>query len=215
MKIYVVRHGETDWNKLNIFQGTSDIPLNAKGREQAKGAAEMLSNIKFASVYCSPLSRAKETCEIIMNNNRHGGEIIYDKRLIERSFGLYEGQNVETAIKAAKGRTWWLMHNEMPLPNGESIADIEFRVGSFMVGKLKLDNLWGQADPKRGVYFKYNPKSKYKKGDNILLVCHGGVARTIYFMFNQKPADGDLFKAFQVDNASIAEYDVEIFRSNV
>ena len=79
--LYVVRHGETDWNVEPMkFQGISDTPLNDNGREQANALAEQLKDIKFDAVYCSPLVRARETCEIILNNNEHDGKIIFDKK---------------------------------------------------------------------------------------------------------------------------------------
>ena len=94
--IYFVRHGSTDWNE-NInemgkrdpkLQGRADIPLNEKGIGQAFQLAESLKDIKFDRVLCSPLTRTRQTCEII-NNGKYPIEI--DERLIERDFGEYEG----------------------------------------------------------------------------------------------------------------------------
>ena len=61
MKLYMMRHGETAWNADNRILGSTDIPLNAKGREQAREAAERLKDISFDIIYTSELSRAKET----------------------------------------------------------------------------------------------------------------------------------------------------------
>ena len=92
--IYFVRHGSTDWNlnkdaNGNIVprcQGWADIPINEVGKGQAQKIAEELKNIKFDKVFCSPLTRAKQTCEII---TRLPYEI--DNRIIERNFGEFEG----------------------------------------------------------------------------------------------------------------------------
>ena len=65
MKIYMIRHGETDWNKMKRLQGVTDIPLNACGIELAEKTAEGLKNVPFDRIYTSPLIRAKKTAEII------------------------------------------------------------------------------------------------------------------------------------------------------
>jgi broad specificity phosphatase PhoE len=65
--IYVVRHGQTDWNLEGRFQGRIDIPLNEKGKNQAKKTKEKLEGIEFDKVFSSPLKRALETAQIITN----------------------------------------------------------------------------------------------------------------------------------------------------
>ena len=66
MKLYIVRHGETDWNKARKIQGQSDIPLNAFGRHLARETAKGLADVHFDLCFTSPLSRAKETARIIL-----------------------------------------------------------------------------------------------------------------------------------------------------
>ena len=63
--ICVVRHGETDWNTAGILQGWLDVPINERGRMQARELAQAFAGSRFAWVYTSPLSRASETAEII------------------------------------------------------------------------------------------------------------------------------------------------------
>ena len=84
--IYIVRHGQTNWNLEGITQGHSDIPLNQKGINQAKEMSLKLRDIKFDKVFSSPLKRAYETASIITNNT-----IINDDRLKERYGGSLEG----------------------------------------------------------------------------------------------------------------------------
>ena len=77
--IYFVRHGKTDYNKKNLLSGGDiDIPLNSEGKEQAKITANLLKDVKFDMVFCSPLIRAKKTCEEIMKFHKNI-PIIYDK----------------------------------------------------------------------------------------------------------------------------------------
>ncbi len=87
MNIYVLRHGQTDYNVQGKFQGQVDIPINSNGIEQAKMVTEKLKDINFEIVFSSPLKRALQTAKIVTNS-----EIIVDNRLIERSFGKLEGK---------------------------------------------------------------------------------------------------------------------------
>lgn len=85
--IYVVRHGQTDWNLIHRVQGHRDIELNQTGIEQAKIVAEKLVNVKFDVCFASPLKRALKTAQIIYH-----GQIKADDRLIERGNGDLEGR---------------------------------------------------------------------------------------------------------------------------
>lgn len=87
--LYVVRHGQTDWNVANRVQGLTDILLNETGIAQANELKENLKDIKFSKVFTSPLMRAKETAEIISGSENL---VSIDKRLIERGMGNYEGK---------------------------------------------------------------------------------------------------------------------------
>ena len=85
--IYIVRHGQTDWNLNGRYGGRIDVPLNVKGIEQANALKEELKNIKFDKIFSSPLIRAYMTAQIISDS-----EIIKDDRIIERSNGDLEGK---------------------------------------------------------------------------------------------------------------------------
>ena len=89
MRIYIIRHGETDWNTIKRLQGRSDIELNDQGRRLARITAEALKDVEFSRIYTSPLKRAKETA-LIMKRDREI-PIIEEPRIIEMSFGIYEG----------------------------------------------------------------------------------------------------------------------------
>jgi broad specificity phosphatase PhoE len=87
---YVVRHGETDWNKNKIIQGHSDIPLNQIGEKQAQELAKKLTSIKFDLAFSSDLLRAKRTTEIIALE--HNLAIQTTELIRERNFGTFQGQ---------------------------------------------------------------------------------------------------------------------------
>lgn len=89
MKIYMIRHGETDWNTKKLLQGKTDIPLNENGRELARVTAEGLKDVPFDLIFTSPLGRARETAEILRGERQI--PIIEDERIQEISFGPYEG----------------------------------------------------------------------------------------------------------------------------
>ncbi|MBQ3047866.1 MAG: histidine phosphatase family protein [Clostridia bacterium] len=88
--IYFVRHGETDFNKFNISQGQLETSLNSLGLEQAKQIAEQLKNYTFDVIYCSTLTRARQTVEFI--NKYHNLPICFDGRLKEVNKGVLQGQ---------------------------------------------------------------------------------------------------------------------------
>ena len=91
--IYLVRHGETDWNKARKLQGWKDIPLNRIGKEQALKLSDELKDIKFDAIFSSDLLRAKETAEIIAKRRKL---IVKTSELLrERRLGKLEGSKFE------------------------------------------------------------------------------------------------------------------------
>ncbi len=90
-RFYLIRHGQTDENKAKHIQGRRDIPLNSEGEAQARMCGTFLKKYKFDMAFCSPLSRAKRTLEIIIEELGINLDIIPDERFIERSFGVMEG----------------------------------------------------------------------------------------------------------------------------
>ncbi len=119
--IYVVRHGETEWNALDKVLGRTDMPLNARGLEQAQEIARYLKDIKTDVFLCSPLCRARQTAEAISNETGIRYEI--DDRLIEQDFGRFEGAyRFDREYQAAK-REYFARY-----PGGESYFDMAARV---------------------------------------------------------------------------------------
>ena len=92
MRVVLVRHGETDWNGNGRLMGRLDVPLNENGRKQAETLREKLANMRFDCCYSSPLSRARETAEIVCRNKC---EVIYDDRLQERDGGAFQGEVID------------------------------------------------------------------------------------------------------------------------
>jgi len=102
-ELCLVRHGQTDWNRLEIIQGREDNPLNALGRQQAKESAAFLSQTEWDVIVSSPLRRAFDTAlEIAAACGVSSDEIIQDERFIEREFGAASGQPVPGIYEAVQ-----------------------------------------------------------------------------------------------------------------
>jgi uncharacterized phosphatase len=89
--IYLVRHGETDWNRERRIQGSSDIPLNSTGRAQAKATGELLSRRQWDGIFASPLSRAMDTAQIIADEIGLAAPVAV-AAVVERRYGDAEGR---------------------------------------------------------------------------------------------------------------------------
>ena len=127
-KIYMVRHGETPWNINGRFQGSSDIPLNDKGREQAGFARDALAGVHFDAVYASPLKRAIETAQIICQPHP-GLTIIPEPGFREQSVGTWEGHTFDELEAEHPGcKEMWLdTPAQMTFPEGERLAEVQLR----------------------------------------------------------------------------------------
>lgn len=127
-EVWLVRHGQTDWNLERRYQGHSDVPLNATGVQQAALAAEALMGRRYAAIYSSDLRRARTTAEIIAQ--RLGMEVILDPRLREVNFGAWEGL-VAAQIQERFPTEWNARladtQHARP-PGGESVQDVAARV---------------------------------------------------------------------------------------
>lgn len=117
--LYLVRHGETDWNRAHRIQGSSDIPLNDTGRAQAARTAALLSRREWDAIYSSPLSRAFETATIIGNTlGLPNAEMV--SALAERNYGVGEGLTDRELAHRFPGST--------PVPGRESRENLAARV---------------------------------------------------------------------------------------
>lgn len=163
MRLYMMRHGETDWNKKHLWQGRTDIPLNENGRYVAELTREGLKQIPFDVAYCSPLCRAKETAEIILQGRDI--ELIVDERIIEMGFGPFEGRDMREATEETK--TFFQHPEQYQVPEGaERFEEVLEREKSF------LDEL------------RTNPNYK---DSNILIATHGAALRGLVAVIQNKP----------------------------
>lgn len=188
MKLYLLRHGETDWNKEWKLQGFSDIPLNEKGIAQAREAAKRYADLPFDVVISSPLQRALNTARIVAEP--HGLSVESDSRLREICLGDLEGKRIVDSdcnplLKEARKN--FFEHPELYIPtgNGESFEDLDKRCREF------LDDL----------------KKRYDDKCRILISGHGALCKGIVRAAKSLPVE-DFWKSGLQDNCGLVELDV-------
>lgn len=132
MLLYLLRHGETDWNIEQRCQGFSDTPLNATGRRQAEAGARYFSSVKIEAIYSSTLDRAYETARAIARY--HDASVQTTDALRELNQGEFEGLRLtELAEKHGDflGR-WFQEPVDLKLPGGESLREMQTRAWSAL-----------------------------------------------------------------------------------
>ncbi|MBP8252252.1 MAG: histidine phosphatase family protein [Herpetosiphon sp.] len=132
MRLIIVRHGESEWNKIGRYQGQLDAPLSELGQQQAQALAERLKREKFDVIYSSPLQRAKNTALAIAEF--HPDVPFHeDNALLEIHHGDWQGLYSKD-VKAQYGaelREWQLYPTRSQMPNGESFTNILKRTIDF------------------------------------------------------------------------------------
>ncbi len=127
--LYVVRHAETEWNKRNLIQGHTDLPLTTKGEKQAQQLGIKLRDVKFSAVFSSDLLRAKKTAEIVALER----ELIVTttQKLRERRYGRLEGKGRE-ALTALLRLSKALQKQRVKETDIESDGEITVRLIPFL-----------------------------------------------------------------------------------
>lgn len=181
MKIFLIRHGETSANVEKKFAGFLDVPLNERGKEQAKVVSDKLKNEKIDAIYSSDLSRAFETAKSIASV--HPVEIQSVPDLRELNFGLWEGKSyLDLQGEHSEDLKKWIEDYEsFVIPEGESVLMLYQRVSEFF------------------------DKMKEKHGENsnqtVLLVAHGGVIQALLSHISYQNISG--YWKFSIDNCGV------------
>jgi len=123
-KIYLARHGETEWSVTGQHTGLTDLPLTAQGELNARGLGARLKGLHFTTVLTSPLQRARRTCELA----GFGENAQAASELVEWNYGDYEGRRTADIRKERPG--WRLFRDGCP--HGESVRDVAARVDGFI-----------------------------------------------------------------------------------
>lgn len=177
MKLYVIRHGQTNCNAENKYNCRLDEDINDVGIKQAEEASKQVQNMNIDLIICSPMKRTNHTCDIINVNKI---PVIYDDRLKERIGGVLTNTPHDNDYFYNE---YYNYYSTNIVEGLETLPELFNRVHTF------LDEI----------------KIKYKN-KNILLVTHGAVARAIQFYFVTMPEDGMLLKIEGQKNCEIKEY---------
>ncbi|MGL4642394.1 MAG: histidine phosphatase family protein [Cetobacterium sp.] len=192
LRIYFVRHGETIWNTLKIFQGRSNSPLTELGIEQAKKLSVFLKDIEFNKVYSSPQERAMQTTKLILGDRNI--DIVSIDEFQEINMGKVEGiprEDFEKNYPIEYHNFWNNAIDYNPSAyEGESYQEILERV---QIGLNKLIN--------------------ENSSGNILVISHGVTLKAIFNIINEKGID-EFSKQAVPENTSttIVEYDTTGFK---
>lgn len=126
-RIYLVRHGTTDWNREEIFRGRIDCPLNETGRAEARAVADSLQGTKIERIYTSPLSRAAETAWVIAAGR--GIQVIPEPAFTDLDFGEWQGLPLKEAREKHPDlyRAWRERPQDVTFPGGESLGKVRGR----------------------------------------------------------------------------------------
>ena len=179
MRLLLARHGQTEENNQGKIQGQLDVPLNERGREQARLLRDRLAGVKIAVAYTSPLARALETAQIVLEP--HGLEPRQEDRLKEASYGVWEGM------------TWLEVQNKYPLAFAEWAVDRERAPeGAETTHQVKsrAHQLMGEI------------RSEHREG-TVLVLTHGGPLRLMLCCAFDIPPEWAFDMA--IDNTAISE----------
>jgi broad specificity phosphatase PhoE len=126
-RIVLVRHGRTEWNKGQIFRGTADIPLDEQGRKEAACAGDWLKAETFHAAYSSPLSRAVETAEIILEP--HGIAVVKHDGLTDLNYGDWQGKPNDEVKRVYPElyQQWRTAPHTVVFPEGEGLGAVRAR----------------------------------------------------------------------------------------
>jgi broad specificity phosphatase PhoE len=128
LRVFVIRHAETEWSRARRFAGSRDIPLTDLGRLQCEAVAQALAGEPLTAVYASPLERARASAEVVAKP--HCLAVSVDEAFREMAFGTWEGltrDEVATSAPEAYAR-WRRAPHQVTPPGGESLADVAERV---------------------------------------------------------------------------------------
>lgn len=190
MKVYILRHAQTDMNKEKLIQGRLDIPINDEGVVQAKNRRDAVikSGLSFDVIFTSPLERAIQTTEIVSGVNR--SEFIIDERLAELCFGEIEGLNYRS-LPFPQSNFFDSPKDYIPAKGGETFEELESRLTSFFTDLTSDD------------FNRFNYSSKDENDFSILITSHGTVMHSI--LKNLLELDYDDFWTPPASNCSLFE----------
>lgn len=206
LHLYLVRHGQTLFNRYNRLQGWSNSPLTEKGLKDADKAAKKLENITFAAAYCSDTTRAQITAQRILDANEAAGnarpKLVSDMHFREQCYGYFEGQDMQMAWWAAGAPNGAKTYNEIVEKFGlAATRDMLKEADPFHDAESDIE-YWTRVEDG----FKLiASNSSLKDGDNVLQISHGNTLLSLMHRF--APAAYDLSE--RPENGSVTRLDFD------
>ena len=194
MALYFIRHGETDWNLARRLQGLTDVPLNEKGRLQAKACGDRLrgEGVTFDRVYVSPLVRARETAALVTGLG--GEKMTVVPEMHEMAFGSLEGAVYRVDDPAAAARM------------DENIRNFKARPSLFVPGEGG-ESFTALADRAEKCLRKLRDMEAGLRG-SALAVSHGSFLHAVLYVLSGR-ADLDRFWDTEIPNCTVIRTDPE------
>lgn len=192
MKLFLVRHGQSEWNLANRFTGWKDVDLTEKGIEEAEKAGKLLQSEKFDEAFTSDLIRAQRTLDIILKETaREDLPVTKNQALNERDYGDLTGLNKDDARKefGEEQVHIWRRSYDTPPPGGESLKDTRAR-----------------ALP----YFEEKIIPEIKAGKNVLIVAHGNSLRALVMYLEKLSPEEILQKEIATGDPLVYEVDKDM-----
>ena len=187
MKLILLRHGESIWNKENRFTGWTDVDLSSKGVEEAINAGKIMknNNITFDVAFSSVLLRAKRTLDLVLKEMNVNVPVYYSYRLNERHYGALQGLNKdETRKKYGEEQVHIWRRSYDVRPPMLTIDDPRYPGNDQLYKDLSKDELPLTECLKDTLervlpYYNNEIKNHLLKGENVLIVAHGNSIRSI------------------------------------
>lgn len=180
LRLWLVRHGETDWNRQMRFQGQTDVPLNAMGIEQSHAIALRLREEPIEAIYSSDLQRAMQTAQIVASY--HHLQPISDADLRELSYGVWEGMNHEEILSSQWSSIFALYRQDSlrHRPPGAEYPEQIIERSQRVLNRIREQHPSG----------------------TVCVVGHGGSLRALLCVALSAPLE--TFRRIRLDNASLS-----------
>lgn len=200
LHMYLVRHGQTLFNRYNKLQGWSNSPLTESGLADADKAGERLKPVRFAAAYCSDTTRAQITAERILDINEQAGnprpDLVCDMHFREQCYGYFEGTDMSQAWYAAGGPHGAKTYNEIVSRFGLAATRDWLKDADPFHDAESDAEYWMRIE---GAFALVAANANLKDGDDVLQISHGNTLLSLAHRFgsddldlSERPANGSI-----------------------
>ena len=188
-ELWLVRHGETEWSATAKHTSRTDVPLTEKGRERAAELGRFLAETEFCAVFRSPMTRARETCEIA----GFGAKAVVDEDLCEWNYGIYEGRTTREIQAEIPGWSVW----KDAIVGGEALEQVGARADRMIAEAMAAGTVVAS-----GILAPGQPC-------NVALFGHAHILRILAARWVGLPPDGGALLALGTGSVSLLGWERE------